>query len=130
VWQGENARLGSLASAARMTAEYFPEDPEFQTKLRMYAWNQLNWITGLNPYDVCMLHGSGHKNTSYSFFNSYEYTSAPGGICNGITSGVDNQDGIDFSVPYAVSRRDDSWRWEEQWLPHSTWYLLAISLNH
>ena len=125
-WQGENARLGSLASAARMTADYFPEDPEFQGRLRTYAWNQLNWILGLNPYDVCMLKGSGHKNSAYMFAKSYEYTTAPGGICNGITSGVTNPDDIDF----VVADRDDSWRWDEQWQPHSTWYLLAVSLNH
>ena len=33
-WQGENARLSSLASAARMAAEYFKDDPAFQSKLR------------------------------------------------------------------------------------------------
>ena len=124
-WQGENARLGSLATAARMVAEYFPEDAKFQSELRSYAWNQLNWILGLNPYDVCMLKGSGYRNSGYSFSKSYEYTTAPGGICNGITSGIDNPNDIDFSVG-----NDDSWRWDEQWIPHATWYLLAISLNH
>ena len=28
-WQGENARLGSLATAARMAANYFKDDPAF-----------------------------------------------------------------------------------------------------
>ena len=60
-WQGEDARLASLASAARMAAEYFKDDPAFQLKLRSYAWDQLNWILGLNPFDTCMLHGSGRR---------------------------------------------------------------------
>ena len=124
-WQGENARLGSLAAAARMAANYFPDDPEFQAKLRSYAWNQLNWILGLNPFDVCILQGRGHKNADYVFSNSYEFTVAPGGICNGITSGVNNSHDIDFNLT-----GNDSWRWGEQWLPHSTWYLLAVSLDH
>jgi len=129
-WQGENARLASLAATARMTAEYFPDDPAFQKKLRTYAWNQLNWILGLNPYDVCMLQGSGHRNTPYTFLSSYEYTAAPGGICNGITGGLENPDDIDFGLGFAQTQRDDDWRWVEQWLPHATWYLLAVSFNH
>ena len=84
-WQGENARLGSLAAAARLAAKYFPDNPAFRNQLQAYAWNQLNWILGLNPYDCCMLQGSGENNVPYMFFESYEYTNAPGGICNGIT---------------------------------------------
>jgi Glycosyl hydrolase family 9/Cellulase N-terminal ig-like domain len=129
-WQGENARLSSLAYAARATARYFPDDPAFQARLRAYAWNQLNWILGLNPFDVCMLQGSGHNNVAYMFFNSYEYTNAPGGICNGITSGEINPHDIDFNRGFAVTGKDEDWRWGEQWLPHASWYLLAISIEH
>jgi hypothetical protein len=129
-WQGEDARLASLASAARMAAEYFKDDPSFQLKLRSYAWDQLNWILGLNPFDTCMLHGSGRVNTAYMFFTSYEYTNAPGGICNGITGGLTNPHDIAFNIGFAETHRDDDWRWGEQWLPHATWYLLAVSLNH
>jgi len=129
-WQGENARLASLASAARMAAPFFKEDPTFQEKLRNYAWNQLNWILGLNPFDACMLQGSGHNNIAYMFFNSYEYTNAPGGICNGITGGENDPHDIDFNLGFAVTGKDEDWRWGEQWLPHASWYLLAISLDH
>src|SRR6185503_20075369 len=58
---------------------------------------------------------------------SYEYTNAPGGIVNGITAGRKDPLGIDFDVPYAVTGADDDWRWSEQWLPHATWYLLAVA---
>lgn len=129
-WQGENARLASLASAARWTARYFRNDPDFQRKLRAYAWNQLNWILGENPYDTCMLQGSGRNNIAYMFFESYEYTNAPGGICNGITGGEKNPHDIDFNLGYAVTGKDEDWRWGEQWLPHASWYLLAISMEH
>jgi hypothetical protein len=129
-WQGENARLASLAAAARMAANHFGKDPEFQTELRVYAWNQLNWILGLNPYDACMLQGAGHNNIAYMFFKSYEYTNAPGGICNGITGGATDPHGIDFNLGFAVTGKDEDWRWGEQWLPHASWYLLAISLDH
>jgi hypothetical protein len=127
-WQGENARLSSMAAAARMAAKYFKVDPAFCAQLQAYAWNQLNWILGLNPYDCCMLQGSGRNNVSYMFFESYEYNNAPGGICNGITGGRTNPDDIDFNVGFAVTGKDEDWRWSEQWLPHAAWYLYAISL--
>ncbi|RDS82117.1 glycoside hydrolase [Dyella monticola] len=129
-WQGENARLGSLAAAARMAAPLFAADPSFHAQLEAYAWHQLHWILGRNPYDTSMLMGSGQRNAQYMFFRSYEYTSAPGAIINGITAGLDDEDGIAFNLGYAQTGRDDDWRWTEQWLPHDAWYLYAISLPH
>jgi hypothetical protein len=129
-WQGENARLGSLAAAARMALPLFADKPEFQSQLRAYAWNQLHWILGRNPFDATMLMGSGHGYVPYMFFQSYQYTGAPGGIANGITSGLDNEDGIAFNLGYAVTGKDEDWRWTEQWLPHAAWYLYAVSLPH
>lgn len=126
-WQGENARLGSLATAARMAAPLFAGDEAFQKQLTGYAWNQLNWILGMNPYDASMLHGTGRNNIAYMFFGTYQYTNAPGGICNGITGGYDDEDGIDWDLSYTKTGKDDDWRWAEQWLPHAAWYLVAIS---
>jgi hypothetical protein len=145
-WQGENARLGSMAAAARMAARSLSNgtggkgkeagfwkkfDPDFVEKLRAFGNDQLNWILGLNPYDACMLHGHGRNNIAYMFFDSYEYTNAPGGICNGITGGYAEADvdGIDFGLRYAETGKDDDWRWSEQWLPHAAWYLLAIAIG-
>ncbi|GAB2590563.1 glycoside hydrolase family 9 protein [Dyella jejuensis] len=129
-WQGENARLASLAAAARMAAPLFADDPAFHAQLEQYAWNQLHWILGRNPFDTSMLMGSGQRNAPYMFFRSYEYTSAPGAIINGITAGLNDEDGIAFDLGYAQTGRDDDWRWTEQWLPHDAWYLYAISLPH
>jgi hypothetical protein len=129
-WQGENARLASLAAAARLAAPLFSANPEFQTKLRSYAWNQLHWILGRNPFDTSMLAGSGHGDTAYMYFRSYKYTGAPGGIVNGVTSDADDEDGIAFNEGFAVTGKDEDWRWTEQWLPHASWYLYAISLSH
>ncbi|HEY9045680.1 MAG TPA: glycoside hydrolase family 9 protein [Ohtaekwangia sp.] len=128
-WQGENARLGSLATAARFAAPYFKDDAIFYNKLQVYAWNQLNWILGLNPYDASMLHGTGRNNIAYMFFGTYQYTNAPGGICNGITGGYDDEDGIDYDLSYLKTGKDDDWRWAEQWLPHAAWYLVATAIR-
>jgi len=126
-WQGENARLGSVAVAARMTAQLFKEEKIFHDSLENFALNQLNWILGLNPYDACMLQGAGHNNPAYGFFGTFEYTNAPGGIVNGITSGLEDEHDIDFNLSYASTKKDYDWRWAEQWLPHAAWYLLAVA---
>ena len=129
-WQGENARLASLASAARLAAPYFKRDPAFHAQLEEYAWNQLHWILGRNPFDAGMLMGSGHGNAPYMFFRSYKYTNAPGAIINGITAGRSDEDGIAFNEGFAVTGKDEDWRWTEEWLPHAAWYLFAVSLPH
>lgn len=129
-WQGENARLASLAAAARLAAPYFPEDPQFQAELERYAWDQLDWILGRNPYGACMLNGSGHGSAPYMFFGSWQYTSAPGSIVNGITAGFHSEDSIAYNLGYAITGKDTDWRWTEQWLPHAAWYLYAASLPH
>jgi hypothetical protein len=129
-WQGENARLASMAAAARMAEPMFANDPKFQQQLESYAWNQLHWILGRNPFDVSMLIGSGHGDAAYMFFRSWKYTNAPGAIVNGITAAVDNEDGIAFNEGFAATGKDEDWRWTEQWLPHAAWYLYAVSLPH
>jgi len=126
-WQGEDARLASLAFAARRALPYFADDRGFTARLGRYAQDQLDWILGRNPFDASLLQGSGRGNPEYLFFGSYEYTNAPGGIVNGVTSGFDDPQGIDFNLPHTVTGADNDWRWGEQWLPHATWYMLAVA---
>src|SRR4029079_17810552 len=126
-WQGEDARLGSLAFAARSAAAVFADDPAFAGRLRRYAQDQLDWILGRNPFDASLLEGAGHDNPEDRFLGSFEYTNAPGGIVNGITAGFTDTQGIDFNLPHTVTGGDNDWRWGEQWLPHATWYLLALA---
>jgi hypothetical protein len=76
-----------------------------------------------------MLHAKGRNNIAYMFFDSYEYTNAPGGICNGITGGYTDEEDIDFGLRYAATGKDDDWRWAEQWLPHAAWYLYAVAIG-
>ena len=127
-WQGEDARLASLAAAAREASPLFADKPEFQAQLANYAWNQLHWILGRNPFDASLMAGSGHGNEPYMFFRSYQYTNAPGAIVNGITAALDNEDGVAWNLGYAVTGQDEDWRWTEEWLPHAAWYLYAICL--
>lgn len=121
-WQGENARLASLATMAYQAQPYVEEKQ--QQALLNYAQNALNWIAGLNPYDMCMLDGHGRNNPDYlphlGFFN------AKGGVCNGITAGFEDCEDIAFNPPQQKNDMLQNWRWGEQWIPHGAWYLLAI----
>ncbi|MDA0148665.1 glycoside hydrolase family 9 protein [Vibrio sp. LaRot3] len=128
-WQGENARLGSLASMAYL-AQNHTKDGEQQKQLAQFAQNALNWIVGHNPYNMCMLDGFGQNNPDYlphlGFFN------AKGGVCNGITGGFEDEEDIAFNPPGQKDDMLQNWRWGEQWIPHGAWYLLAIicQFNH
>ncbi|MFT3701057.1 MAG: glycoside hydrolase family 9 protein [Agriterribacter sp.] len=129
-WQGENARLGSMAAAMKLSADFFKtSDPAFADSLKSFATDQLNWILGLNPFNACMMQGKGYNNPAYGFFGTFEYTNAPGGIVNGITSGLDDEEDIDFNLQYKQTGKDYDWRWAEQWLPHAAWYLYAIAID-
>ena len=77
-----------------------------------------------------MLMGSGHGNAPYMFFRLYKYTSAPGGIVNGITAASKDEGGIAFNQGFAVTGTDEDWRWTEGWLPHAAWYLFAVAQPH
>jgi len=128
-WQGENARIASLASAFIMGAQ--PADPSgkyWADTLFGMASAQLDWILGKNPFAITMMYGFGK--TNYPQYNSSKpKQNIKGGICNGITAKNGNENDMEWK-PY-----DDydwkNWRWIEQWLPHNAWYLIAISsLSH
>ncbi len=121
-WQGENARLASLASSALCAAGLFGNDAGLVLELNDYALACLNWIFGFNPFDVCMMQGHGRNNPRYE----PGFRNAPGGVCNGITSGLDDEDDVDFKSP-ADTVPTQSWRWTEQWLPHGAWLFHALS---
>jgi hypothetical protein len=126
-WQGDNARLLSLSAAARLTAR-LTQDSALAKALHRYADDQVAWVLGLNPYDSCMLEGYGRHAIDYFFKRRYDFISAPGGIVNGITGGIeDPAEGIEYVTnPGQRPEIDDNWRWAEQWLPHASWYLYAL----
>ena len=130
-WQGENARLASLAAAALWTAKLLDGDDgngrndanaTWAAQLQPYAHDALHWIFGRNPFDACMMQGQGHNNPRYET----GYFNAPGGVCNGITSGLEDEADIDFRMPHQTTP-SHSWRWNEQWLLHGAWLFLALA---
>lgn len=123
-WQGENARLASLAAAALWGgAAGGAEGRPGAEALERYARDQTNWVLGMNPFDICMMDGVGRNNPEYM----HEFPNAPGGICNGITGGVYDEHGIAFLPEPQGSSPLHRWRWSEQWIPHAAWFLLAAA---
>jgi len=139
-WQGENARLASMASAFILGAPV--ADPVgaiagtmWNDTLFKMATAQLDWILGRNPFNVCMMYGYGPDGGDE--YPDYPATRAlsniKGGICNGISSAEGNENNISW-MPHKDDGEDffwKNWRYIEQWLPHNAWYLIAISsLSH
>ncbi|MDR1759758.1 MAG: glycoside hydrolase family 9 protein [Fibrobacter sp.] len=117
-WQGENARLASLASAFIMGAPYAdPTGDYWETTLFSFATSQLDWILGKNPYNASMMAGFGRPDSYGSFQGAFAKGKVHGGIVNGIT-GSFNSDALQWGT---------DWRWMEQWLPHNAWYLTAVT---
>jgi hypothetical protein len=126
-WQGENARLASLSTAAIVGGRLvYPGTGAFGVKpeLADFAANQIAWILGGNPYDICFMYQFGQRNVPY-MKSLFGHGSGRGGISNGITGKEGNPDGsgIDFKF------HDDGneWRWTEQWIPHAAWFLQAVT---
>jgi hypothetical protein len=122
-WQGENARLGSLAAATVYAARFLHYADS--VKVFQYAADQLDWIMGKNPFDICFMYGKGRNNPDKYSGQALSLT-LPGGIANGITGYDKDGSGIAWDDPYVYENSWDSWRWLEQWLPHTTWYTLAL----
>ncbi len=119
-WQGESARQGSLATAALAASALLPQQKK---ALQRYAVDQLDWILGLNPFDVCLLQGRGRNNAEYEV----DQPNIPGGVANGITSGFTDEHDIDFLPDPQARDPGQRWRWSEQWLAHGAWLTLALA---
>ncbi len=125
-WQGENARIASLAAAFTMGAQLADPNGElWYNTLFALATAQLDWILGKNPFGVSMMFGFGTKNYPNYPSSNPHLNNIKGGICNGITAMDKNESNLAW-MPYEESNWEN-WRWIEQWLPHNAWYLTAIS---
>ena len=126
-WQGEDARLGSLAAAAIVGGRLvYPGKDAFGVtrQLAEYASHLVSWVLGCNPFNICMMYGYGQNNVPY-MSSMYGHGSGRGGISNGITGkdGHGDGSGIDFKM----EDHGNEWRWSEQWIPHSGWFLQAVA---
>jgi len=126
-WQGENARLASLATAAIVGGRLvYPSDKGWGVKpeLARFAEQQLSWVLGENPYNVCFMYGFGKNNVPY-MKALFGHGSQKGGISNGVTGKKENGDGS--GIDYKIEDEGNEWRWTEQWIPHAGWFLQALT---
>lgn len=114
-----------LDAAARVAEAYaVSHDPRYLA----FVYDQINWILGANPYDLCMMEGAGSLNAP-SYHNRLTFAgvprgAVPGGIPNGITWSVRGEDKPNFDmrgtdIPSSFSN--------EMWLPHNTNYVIALA---
>lgn len=135
-WQGESARLASLSTAAVLGGRMLESAPQgaspaapagavanfgVSAALARSAQAQLDWTLGRNPYGMSMLYGFGARNPPAA--PSSAGLMRRGGVSNGITGAPDSDAGE--GLAFANGPNENQWRWNEQWLPHSTWLLLA-----
>ena len=133
-WQGEDARIASLAAAAVYAANALESLDDGVNK---YAADQLDWILGKNPYATSMMYGIGRKNPDvYDGQSNYDAT-LKGGIANGITGKNNDGSGIAWADDGVAAVGFDAlkeswqvWRWNEQWLPHTTWFMMALAARY
>jgi hypothetical protein len=126
-WQGEDARLGSLAAAAIVGGRLvYPGNAAFGVtpELAEYATHLVSWVLGCNPYNICMMYGYGQNNVPY-MSSMYGHGSGRGGISNGITGKAENGDGT--GIDFKMEDNGNEWRWSEQWIPHTGWFLQAVT---
>ncbi|MGN6395311.1 MAG: glycoside hydrolase family 9 protein [Mucilaginibacter sp.] len=126
-WQGEDARLASLSTAALVGGRLvYPAKGNWGVKdsLAVFASQQVSWILGCNPYSICFMYGFGKANVPYMHSN-FGHGSEKGGISNGITGKKENSNGS--GIDFKTEDNGNEWRWTEQWIPHAAWFLQAIA---
>ena len=99
-----------------------------------YALDQINFVLGANPYDLCMMDSVGTVNPPryhhrYIKIPGRELGKVPGAIPNGFVRDMLGNDrpGFDLSLG---GREYPSYRTSEPWLVHNVFYLLAITALH
>ncbi len=128
-WQGESARLASISTAAHLTTMAIAQssggkDKALIASLKRLTQNNLDWIMGRNPYDLCMMYGFGDKNPSYSRSGG---SMVKGGISNGLTGKMDDPEGR--GIDWMAGTSNTNWRWVEQWTPHSAWFIYTLGVQ-
>ncbi|MBI3852647.1 MAG: glycoside hydrolase family 9 protein [Verrucomicrobia bacterium] len=123
---GNNFQLLQRAWAAALIYQLTYDKRAWQ-----FATDQVDWILGKNPYNLCMFEGLGSVNPPryhhrYNMIPGRERGAVPGTIPNGFVRelGMADRPGFDLS---RGGNRAPSYRTSEPWLVHNMWYLLALS---
>lgn len=120
---GHNSQYLSTAWALLLIGRAMPE---LRAEALRLAQTQLDWVLGMNPYGICMLHGAGTHHVArqhhrYWGIERPEGGNVPGAVLNGI---VRIYPILDY--PWLDLHRD-AWQTNEPWLPHNAYYLLVLA---
>ncbi|MBK8802700.1 MAG: glycoside hydrolase family 9 protein [Fibrobacteres bacterium] len=121
-WQGENARLGSMAAGLLLARH--ASDPSWRfgaDSFSQEAVAPLDWVAGKNSEGVNFVYGV--EGGTYAAYFAGKGKNTVGGICNGITAISDT----DLTPVFKNDGGADNWRWVEQWLPHNAWFLMGLA---
>jgi len=93
------------------------------------AFTELDWLFGLNPLDLCMLHGAGSHNPRWYHHRYFDNPAhrdgaVPGAIPNGIGR-PDEHPSLD--LPFFGWLHRDAMT-AEPWIPYNGYYLSALAL--
>ncbi|MFH1742719.1 MAG: glycoside hydrolase family 9 protein [bacterium] len=126
---GCNYQFGSRAWSALMIYRVTKDRSVLE-----YAMNQLDFVLGKNPYDICMMEGKGTCNLPryhhrYITIPGHERGAVPGAIPNGFVRDLAGNDrpGMDLSTG---GRLYPSYRTNEPWMVHNVFYTLAVTALH
>ena len=118
MYQGNNSNLAGTGIMLCYAGRIFGSE-----KYRHLAQRMLDWVLGLNPFDVCMMNGVGYKNPPLYIAPEFipRLPTIPGSVMNGIVG--DEEDRPDL--------QPGTWHSCEIWTPHlaqTIW--LASELSH
>jgi len=123
---GNNFQLLGRAWAAGLIYQLTAD-----ARVLSYAVDQVDWVLGKNPLNLCMFEGKGSFNPPryhhrYNMIPGHERGAVPGTIPNGFVRemGIADRPGFDLS---RGGNRSPSFRTSEPWLVHNMFYLLAAS---
>ena len=128
---GANSAYASTAWAAYLAARVFDDDLAFRRELESHAANQVHWILGMNPLNLCMFEGKGnsdriHYHHLYALIPGHPRGAVPGAIPNGIIRTPGNADRPWFDLRSEAGAPPGA-QSAEPWLPHNAYYLLMLS---
>jgi hypothetical protein len=119
---GQNSMYLSQAWAGALLAKVFPTE-----RNQILVWTQgcLDWVTGANPFGICMMYGVGIHHLAryhhrYNTIPNGKNGNVPGAICNGIS-----RESPDNDVPF-LDLIGTTWQTNEPWLPHNAFFLLTL----
>lgn len=128
---GNNSAYCSVAWAAYLASRVFQDEPDFSRLLQAHATNQIRWILGMNPLNLCMFEGKGNSERIryyhlYAEIPGHHRGAVPGAIPNGIIREPGNADRpwFDLRTGTGTLPCPES---AEPWLPHNAYYLLMLS---